>query len=266
MSRGSNSSAVFLHVNFRFKAQGRRNPPPLHHICVCIQVLFLLFLPFVNSCADNSSAAYKQQCDPQHEVACVAGLRRLRQLRRYGVGFFDLLGAVFVTVIPITAAAVPILDVALGILGGRLGGNMLQVGVILRVKLAVSLSADLANRFFDAGCCTSGMPVVDRHGHLGGVAGFVGDYDSLPAFRRSESKAVVFIECDLRFIDNNGIDILLVNGNGLCLAVDFAVLNPADDRLNIVKRYAVGAKVCYSRAVYPAYLCFFLPLQIPTPQ
>ena len=64
MSRGSNSSAVFLHVNFRFKAQGRRNPPPLHHICVCIQVLFLLFLPFVNSCADNSSAAYKQQRKP----------------------------------------------------------------------------------------------------------------------------------------------------------------------------------------------------------
>ena len=86
-------------------------------------VLFLLFLLFGNSCADNSSAADEQQCDPQHEAACVAGLGRLRQLRRYRAGFFDFLGAVFVAVIPIAAAAVPILDVALGILGGRLGGD-----------------------------------------------------------------------------------------------------------------------------------------------
>ena len=44
MSRGSNRCAVFLHVNFRFfKAQGRRKPPPLDRMCVCIQVSFLLF-------------------------------------------------------------------------------------------------------------------------------------------------------------------------------------------------------------------------------
>ena len=89
-------------------------------MCVCIQVLFLLFLPFVSSCADNSSAADEQQCAPQHEAAVVAGRWRLRQLRRYGVGFFDFLGAVLVTVILIAATAIPILDVALGVLGGRL--------------------------------------------------------------------------------------------------------------------------------------------------
>ena len=72
-----------------------------------------------------SAAADKEQCDPQHEVAVVAGLGRLRQLSRYGVGFFDFLGAVFVTVILSAAFAVPILDVALGILGRRLGGDML---------------------------------------------------------------------------------------------------------------------------------------------
>jgi len=72
--------------------------------------LFQPFLLFGNSCADKSSAADEQQCDPQHEVACVAGLRRLRQLSRYGVGFGDFLGAVFVTVILIAAVAVTILQ------------------------------------------------------------------------------------------------------------------------------------------------------------
>ena len=85
----------------------------------------VLFLFADNCCANSGTAADEQQCDPQHEVACVAGLRRLRQLSRYGVGFFDFLGAVFVTVILSAAAAVPILDVALGILGRRLGREML---------------------------------------------------------------------------------------------------------------------------------------------
>ena len=124
-------------------------------MCVCIQALFLLFLLFGNSCADNSTAAYKQQCNPQHEVAVVAGLGRLRQLRRYGVGLFDLPGAVLVTVILITSATVPILDVALGILGGRLGGDMHKVGVVLRVRLSVSLAANLAYRLVPAGFITS---------------------------------------------------------------------------------------------------------------
>ena len=93
-----------------------------------------------------SPAAGKQQCDPQHEAAVVAGRGRLRQLRRYGVGLGDFLGSVFVTVILIAAAAVPILDVALGVLGGRLGGDMLEVGVILRVRLSVGFAANLANR------------------------------------------------------------------------------------------------------------------------
>ena len=57
-----------------------------------------------------NTAADEQQCDPQHKVAVVAGRGRLRQLRRYGVGFGDFLGAVFVTVILIAAVAVTILQ------------------------------------------------------------------------------------------------------------------------------------------------------------
>ena len=85
----------------------------------------MFFLFAYNRSAGHNAAADKQQCDPQHEVACVAGRGRLRQLRRYGVGFGDFLGAVFASVILIAAAAVPILDIALGILGRRLGREML---------------------------------------------------------------------------------------------------------------------------------------------
>ena len=95
--------------------------------CVGYTILLavVLFLFAYNRSADNSSAADEQQCDPQHEVACVAGFGRLRQLSRYRVGFFDFLGAVLVTVILIAAFAVPILDIALGILGRRLCGDIL---------------------------------------------------------------------------------------------------------------------------------------------
>ena len=72
-----------------------------------------------------STAADKEQCNPHQRIAVVAGFGGLRQLRRYGVGFGDFLGAVFVTVILSAAFAVPILDIALGSLGCRLGGDML---------------------------------------------------------------------------------------------------------------------------------------------
>lgn len=87
-------------------------------MCVCIRVLFLLFLLFGNSCANKSSATDKQQCDPQHEVAVVAGLGRLRQLRRYSVGFFEFLSAVFVAVILIAAFFVRIVAQDLRLAGG----------------------------------------------------------------------------------------------------------------------------------------------------
>ena len=105
----------------------------------------------------HNAAADKEQGDPQHEVTVVAGLGRLRQLRRYGVGLFDLLGAILVTVILIAAAAVPMLDVALGILGRRLGGDMLEVGVVLRIKLTVGFAAGFAYRLVLAGRCAAGM-------------------------------------------------------------------------------------------------------------
>ena len=80
---------------------------------------------------------------------------RLRQLRRYGVGLFDLFGAILVIVILSAAFTVPILDVALGILGRRLGRDVLEVGVVLRVRLSVSLAADLAYRLVLSGFLTS---------------------------------------------------------------------------------------------------------------
>ena len=70
----------------------------------------------------QNTAADKQQSNPQHEVACIAGLWRFRivfQLRRYGVGFFDFLCTVLVAEILATAFAVPVLDIALGGLGRR---------------------------------------------------------------------------------------------------------------------------------------------------
>ena len=114
------------------------------------------FLLADNYCADNSASADEQQGNPQSKVACIAGLGRLRQLRRYGVGFFDFLSAVFVTVILSATFAVPIFDVALGILGRRLGGDMHKVGVVLRVKLTVGFAANLAYRFFGAGRLAAG--------------------------------------------------------------------------------------------------------------
>ena len=71
-------------------------------------------------CSNGCTAADKQQCDPQHKIAVVAGLGSLRQLRRYGVCFFDFLCTVLVAEILIAAFAVPILDIALGGLGRRL--------------------------------------------------------------------------------------------------------------------------------------------------
>ena len=89
------------------------------------------------------------------------------------------------------------------------------------------------------------MPVVDRYGHFGGVARFVGNNYFLLTVCRRENKAAVFIERDRRSVYGDGICILLVNCNRLRFAVGLAVLNTADYRRNIIKRYAVGTKVCY---------------------
>lgn len=181
----------------------------------------MLFLFADNRCADKSSATDKQQCDPQHEVACVAGFGGLRQLSSYGVGLGDLLGAVFASVILIAAAAVPILGVALGVLGRRPCVIVLKVGVVVRVELAVGFAAVFAYRLFGAGRCAAGailcfnavaavhrafagvcavavrlpfaesMPVVYRHGHLGGVARPVdNDYLLLGVCRREGTLSV----------------------------------------------------------------------------
>ena len=93
------------------------------------------------------------------------------------------------------------------------------------------------------------MPVVDRYAHFGGVARLVGDNDSLPAVRRGEDKAAVFVKLDLRSVHGDGVHILFVNGDRLRFAAGLSVLNAGDHGLNIVKRYAVGAKICYVHAL-----------------
>ena len=93
------------------------------------------------------------------------------------------------------------------------------------------------------------MPVIDRYGHFGGVACLISDNDFLFAVCGSESKDAVFIKRDLCAVYGNCIYILLVNCNCLCLAVGLAVFNAADYRQNVVKRYAVGAKICYVHAL-----------------
>ena len=94
-----------------------------------------------------------------------------------------------------------------------------------------------------------GVPVVYRYGHFGGVAGLIGDDYFLFAVRRRENKAAVFVKRDRRAVYGNGINMLFINHNSLRFAVGLAVFYAADDRLNIVKRYSVGAKICYVHAL-----------------
>ena len=145
--------------------------------------------------------------------------------------------------------------------------------MVLRIKLAVGLSADralclvLAGRRpagavfgFGAGAAvhraftgvravavgypfTVGMPVVYRYGHFGGVARLIGDDDSLLAVRRREDKAAVFVKRDLRAVYGDGVYILLVNGERLCLAIGLAVLNAGDNGDCSVKHDAVCVNV-----------------------
>ena len=122
----------------------------------------VFFLLADNRCANNGTAADKQQSKPQHKVAVIAGLRSLRivrQFSRYGSCLGNFLGSIGVAVILTAALAVPILNIALGILGRRLCVDMLEVGVIVCVKFAVSLSTDVAYRFFGAGGFAAGASV-----------------------------------------------------------------------------------------------------------
>ena len=150
--------------------------------------------------------------------------------------------------------------------------------MVLRIKLAVGLSADRAlglvptGRFpagavfaFGAGAAvyrafsgvrtvavgrpfTVSVPVVDRHGHFCGIAGLVGNYDLLSAVCRSKAEAVAFVKLDRRAVYGNGIYILLGNCNRPCSTIGLAVFYAADDRLHIIKRQAVGTKIGYVQA------------------
>ena len=49
------------------------------------------------------------------------------------------------------------------------------------------------------------MPVVDRNGHLGGVARFVDDNDCLPSVGRRNHKASMLVKCDIGSVYRDGI-------------------------------------------------------------
>ena len=119
---------------------------------------------------------------------------------------------------------------------------------MIPIRVSVSLSADFANRPFGAGGCAAGMPVVNRYGHFGGVAGLVGSNNLLLAVCRRKNKTAVFVKRDLCAVHGDGVYILFVNGDRLCFTIGLAVFYAADDRLNIVNCYAVGTKVCYIQA------------------
>ena len=87
----------------------------------------VLFLFTDNRCAYNSSAADEQQCDPQHKIAAVAGLRGfriVRQLSCYGSCLGNFLCCRSVGKILTAILAVPVFNITLGLLGHRLCVNM----------------------------------------------------------------------------------------------------------------------------------------------
>ena len=84
-----------------------------------------------------------------------------------------------------------------------------------------------------------GVPVMNCYGHFGNIACFVGSNDFLLAVCRRKNKAVVLVKLNRRSVYGNCLYVLLVNCNRLRFAINLAVLNAADYRLNIVKRYAV---------------------------
>ena len=120
----------------------------------------MLFLFADNCCANSGTAADEQQCHPQHKVAVIAGLRRFRIVRQFirsGVVLGDFFCRRSIGKILTATLAVPVFDIALGILGGGFCRNAHKVGVIVRVNLAVGCVAVFANCLRRAGCRTAGV-------------------------------------------------------------------------------------------------------------
>ena len=75
--------------------------------------------------AGHGAAADEQQREPKPKTAAFAGLRRLRQLFFHGIRLGDLFRRRRVGKILAAAAAVPVLNIARGLLARRLCGDML---------------------------------------------------------------------------------------------------------------------------------------------
>ena len=144
----------------------------------------------------EGGAAQEEQRGPEGRVVGVSGgrggrgrsggrLRRLGQLRQAGGRLGEFLRARGVGEELRAAGAVPVLDVALGGLGGRAGGGVLQVGVVRGVEAAVLGAADVALGAGAAGGRAAGVLMpgaeIGAAGVAAGVAVGVGAFLGLGA-------------------------------------------------------------------------------------
>ena len=156
-----------------------------------IQLSVVLFLSADNRCASGCTAADKQQGNPQQKIGVISRLRRLvgagfdsaaGQLCRHGVCLGNLLSSVLVGEILLAAAAVPIRNVAFFGSGGGLCVNVFQVGVVVRVKAAVTVSTNLTYGLILAGRFAAGVlrvAVLSRV--ICHIAAFIGTF--MPVMR-----------------------------------------------------------------------------------
>ena len=111
------------------------------------------------------------------------------QLRRYGVCLGDFLGGSLVGEIITAAAAVPILNVALGSLGRRHCREVFQIRVVVCIQLSIAFAAELTLCLVLAGGLTAGVVVLNGNRLFGREVKAVGGlctHDQLKAgfFRR----------------------------------------------------------------------------------
>ena len=140
-------------------------------------------------------------------------------------------------------------------------GTIIRFGECTSVHRAFAGMRTVAVRF----PFVEGVPVIDRYGHFGGVAGLIGDDNFLLTVRRRENKAACFVKRNLRAVygNGNGINILFVNSNGLRLAIGLAVLYALDNWACSVKHDAVRADIStVSRSVNQQHIYNILVIGI----
>ena len=85
----------------------------------------------------------------------VVSLGNNRKFFNDGVGFSNFIVTAFRSEILTTACAVPVFNIAFGCGGCRLGFNMFEIGMIVRVKFAINKLAIIADCFTGTGSFTT---------------------------------------------------------------------------------------------------------------